>query len=110
MNEQRNGSTQMLFFYQDFPGIQRQRSSHFMDKISFLDFQSPWPPGVIQEPVRTDTGEYKEKQSAALYKIMDPSILDIPVGHYGGRGFIYRDRVPGEGQRTLIAASHRMKP
>ena len=63
MNEQRNGSTQ-IFFYQDFP-VSKAKSSYFMDKITGLDFRSG-PLELLQEPVRTDTGEYKEKTKRSL--------------------------------------------
>ena len=35
-------------------------------------------------------------KGSEAYRQFDPSVLDISVGHYGGSGFIYRDRVEGE--------------
>lgn len=99
MNEQRNGSTQ-IFFYENFPPSMA-KAAYFMDKIAGLDFRSalaPWSYyrnlyGQIPQNIRI-------KQSAA-YKDYDPSLLDIPNGSYGGRGFIYRNHVEGEDKGTF---------
>lgn len=98
MNEQRNGSTQ-IFFYQDFP-VSKAKSSYFMDKITGLDFRSALAPWSYYRNLYAQIPENIRKKQSAAYKDYDPSILDIPVGHYGGRGFIYRDRVPGEDKGT----------
>lgn len=99
MNEQRSGSTQ-IFFYQEFP-VSMAKAGYFLDKTAGLDFRStlaPWSYyrnlyGQIPNNIRL-------KQSQA-YKNYDPSILDIPAGQYGGRGFIYRYHVDGEDKGTF---------
>lgn len=99
MNEQRSGSTQ-IFFYREFP-LSVTKLAYYADKVSGLDFRStlaPWSYyrnlyGQIPDNIRRKAGE--------AFKNYDPSVLDIPVGHYGGRGFIYRDHVEGENKGTF---------
>lgn len=94
MNEQRSGSTQ-IFFYQDFP-LSVSKAAYFMDKILNLDFRSELAPWSYYRNLYARIPQHIRKKQSQAYRNYDPSILDIPAGHYGGRGFIYRDRVEGE--------------
>lgn len=99
MNEQRSGSTQ-IFFYQDFP-LSRSKAAYFMDKIVKLDFRSALAPWSYYRNLLRQIPEHIRKKQSPAYKAYDPAILDIPTGHYGGRGFICRDRVEGEDKGTF---------
>lgn len=99
MNEQRSGSTQ-IFFYQDFP-LSRAKAGYFLDKIIRLDFRSALAPWSYYRNLIGEIPEHIRQKQSAAYKNYDPSILDIPAGYYGGRGFIYRHHVEGEDKGTF---------
>ena len=99
MNEQRSGSTQ-IFFYQEFP-LSRSKAAHFLDKIINLDFRSALAPWSYYRNLVGRIPDHIRRKQSSSYKNYDPSILEIPGGHYGGRGFIYRDRVEGEDKGTF---------
>ena len=78
--------------------FQAAKISYFFDKVMRLDFRSscslaPW--GYYRNEYTNIGKNIRVKQSEA-YKNYDPSVLEIGVGHYGGKGFIYRDRIEGE--------------
>lgn len=99
MNRQRSGSTQ-IFFYEDFP-LSYTKAAYFMDKIAGLDFRSTLAPWSYYRNLYSQIPEHVRTKMSRAYRNYDPSILDIPVGHYGGRGFIWRDRVEGEDKGTF---------
>lgn len=98
MNDQRSGSTQ-IFFYQEFP-VSPAKFSYFMDKITGLDFRSALAPWSYYRNLFREIPQHIRVKQSDAYKQYDPSVLEIPAGHYGGRGFIYRDRVDGENKGT----------
>lgn len=98
MNEQRSGSTQ-IFFYQDFP-VSMAKAGYFMDKLLDLDFRSTLAPWSYYRNLYSQIPLHISQKQSAAYKNYDPSILEIPGGRYGGRGFIYRDHVEGEDKGT----------
>ena len=97
MNEQRSGSTQ-IFFYQEFP-LSRSKAAYFLDKIINLDFRSALAPWSYYRNLVGRIPDHIRRKQSSSYKNYDPSILEIPGGHYGGRGFIYR--VEGEDKGTF---------
>lgn len=94
MNEQRRGSTQ-IFFYKEFP-FSGAKLEYFADKIMKLDFRSTLTPWCYYRNLYGQMADNLRLKGSEAYRQFDPSVLDISVGHYGGRGFIYRDRVEGE--------------
>lgn len=99
MNEQRSGSTQ-IFFYQEFPAS-RSKFFYFLDKIINLDFRSALAPWSYYRNLIGQVPDHIRRKQSTAYKNHDPSVLEIPGGHYAGRGFIYRDRVAGEDKGTF---------
>ena len=99
MNEQRSGSTQ-IFFYQEFPAS-RSKAAYFLDKIINLDFRSALAPWSYYRNLIGQVPDHIRRKQSPSYKNYDPSVLEIPGGHYAGRGFIYRDRVEGEDKGTF---------
>ena len=99
MNEQRSGSTQ-IFFYQEFPAS-RSKFFYFLDKIINLDFRSALAPWSYYRNLIGQVPDHIRRKQSTSYKNYDPSVLEIPGGHYAGRGFIYRDRVAGEDKGTF---------
>ena len=99
MNEQRSGSTE-IFFYQDFPPS-AAKFLYFMDKIAGLDFRSTLAPWSYYRNLYAQIPSNIQKKLSPAYRSYDPTILDVPAGHYGGRGFIYRNRVEGEDKGTF---------
>lgn len=98
MNEQRSGSTE-IFFYREFPWS-AVKLAYYVDKINSLDFRSTLAPWSYYRNLYSQITDNIHKKQTEAYKNYDPSILDIPVGHYGGRGFIYRNHVEGEQKGT----------
>lgn len=94
MNQQRSGSTQ-IFFYEDFP-LSLTKAAYFMDKIANLDFRLTLAPWSYYRNLYSQVPAHIRTKMSRAYRNYDPSTLDIPEGHYGGRGFISRDRVEGE--------------
>lgn len=94
MNEQRSGSTE-IFFFREFPPS-FAKVAYFTDKISSLDFRSTLAPWSYYRNLYGSALEHSKVKQSEAYKNYDPSVLTIPTGHYGGRGFIYRDYVAGE--------------
>lgn len=99
MNEQRSGSTQ-IFFYQEFP-LSMAKAAYFLDKTAGLDFRSTLAPWSYYRNLYRQIPDHVRVKQSEAYKNYDPSILDIPVGQYGGRGFIYRNHVDGEDKGTF---------
>lgn len=99
MNEQRSGSTQ-IFFYQEFPAS-AAKTAYFFDKISALDFRSTLAPWSYYRNLYAEIPKHIRAKQSEAYKEYDPSILNIPVGRYGGNGFIYRDHIDGENKGTF---------
>ena len=98
MNEQRSGSTQ-IFFYQEFP-LSVAKAEYFMDKIMDLDFRSTLAPWSYYRNLYGQIPDHVRRKQGEAYKNHDPSVLEIPAGHYGGRGFVYRDHIDGEDKGT----------
>lgn len=94
MLEQRQGSTP-IFFYKEFP-FSAAKISYFFDKVMRLDFRSTLAPWGYYRNEYTNIGKNIRVKQSEAYKNYDPSVLEIGVGHYGGKGFIYRDRIEGE--------------
>ena len=94
MNEQRRGSTQ-VFFYKEFP-FSAAKLEYFADKIMKLDFRSTLTPWCYYRNLYGQMADNLRLKGSEAYRQFDPSVLDISVGHYGGSGFIYRNRVEGE--------------
>lgn len=99
MNIQRSGSTQ-IFFYEDFP-FSAARAAYFAGKIAGLDFRSALAPWSYYRNLYSQIPAHIRTKMSKAYRDYDPSVLNIPLGHYGGRGFIWRDRVPGENKGTF---------
>lgn len=99
MNEQRSGSTQ-IFFYQEFPASV-SKAAYFMDKVANLDFRSTLAPWSYYRNLYGKIPEHFRVKQSDAYKNYDPSILEVPVGRYGGRGFIYRNHADGEDKGTF---------
>ena len=64
-----------------------------MDKIAGLDFRSTLAPWSYYRNLYAQIPSNIQKKLSPAYRSYDPTILDVPAGHYGGRGFIYRNRV-----------------
>lgn len=99
INTQRKGSTE-IFFYKEFPAS-RSKLEYFSDKIVKLDFLAALTPWMYYRNLYSNAiSNIKLKQSDA-YKNYDPSVLDIPLCQYKGRGFLYRERFEGENKGTF---------
>ena len=99
MGPVRSGSTQ-IFFYQEFPASS-SKAAYFLDKIINLDFRSALAPWSYYRNLIGQVPDHIRRKQSPSYKNYDPSVLEIPGGHYAGRGFIYRDRVEGEDKGTF---------
>jgi hypothetical protein len=99
MNEQWGGSTK-ISFYKDFPPS-RAKTAYFFDKILSLDFRyalAPW--SYYRNRIGEIPKTLRDKRSDA-YQNYDPSLLEIPLCRYEGRGFLYRERFEGEDKGTF---------
>lgn len=99
MLEQRQGSTQ-IFFYKEFP-LSWAKVEYFFGKIMELDFRSTLAPWGYYRSEYANMGKTIAVKQSEAYKNYDPSVLEIPAGHYGGYGFLYRDRIEGEEKGTF---------
>ena len=94
MLNQHEGATQ-IFFYKEFP-FSMAKLEYFFGKIMELDFRSTLAPWGYYRNEYKNIGKNVTVKMSEAYKTYDPSVLEIDVGHYGGKGFIYRDRIEGE--------------
>lgn len=98
MMDQRLGATAILF-YKELPWS-KNKAEYFLDKIMKLDYREsifPWSyyrNNLLQAP------QIIKKKMSREYREYAPAILDVPGGHYGGRGFLYQDAVEGADKGT----------
>lgn len=94
ITDQRLGSTSM-FFYKEFPWSVN-KLEYFAEKIASQDYRSTLFPWSYYKNNLFTAGDIIHKKLSQDYREYNPTILDVPGGHYKSDGFIYREKTEGE--------------